>query len=53
MKTLWLAGEDRSEPGFREWLDLRQRVLREPLGLVYTAADLDAERLRLLRPSDR
>jgi ribosomal protein S18 acetylase RimI-like enzyme len=44
VKTLWLAGEDRSEPGFREWLDLRQRVLREPLGLVYTAADLDAER---------
>lgn len=25
-------------------MDLRQRVLREPLGLVYTAADLDAER---------
>ncbi|MEM1441198.1 MAG: GNAT family N-acetyltransferase [Verrucomicrobiota bacterium] len=29
---------------FREWVALRQRILRDPLGLVYTEADLEEER---------
>jgi predicted GNAT family N-acyltransferase len=44
VKTFWLAGGDRADPIYREWLELRHRVLREPLGLFYTDADLDAER---------
>lgn len=28
---------------FPEWMELRQKVLREPLGLAYSDADIDAE----------
>lgn len=30
-------------PEFPEWLSLRQRVLRDPLGLVYSPGDIAAE----------
>jgi predicted GNAT family N-acyltransferase len=44
VKTLWLAGQDRADTFYREWMDLRRRVLREPLRLVYSDSDLEAER---------
>lgn len=34
---------DSVHPLFSEWMDLRQRVLREPLGLRYTSSDLAEE----------
>jgi predicted GNAT family N-acyltransferase len=40
----WISGRDRDDPAYSDWLELRQRVLRDPLGLRYTAADLEAER---------
>ena len=44
MNIRWISGRDRGDPAYSVWLDLRQRVLRDPLGLRYTAADLEAER---------
>ena len=38
---IWIDVEDFR---FREWVALRQRILRDPLGLVYTETDLEAER---------
>lgn len=44
MKTCWIADKDRADPALAAWIALRQRVLRDPLGLVYSEADLAAER---------
>lgn len=41
MKTVWI---DTDSPRFPEWVELRQRVLRDPLGLRYSEEDLAAER---------
>tara|TARA_R110000850_G_scaffold30231_18_gene83407 strand:+ start:2743 stop:3189 length:447 start_codon:yes stop_codon:yes gene_type:complete len=40
VKTLWI---DHLHPFFPEWVALRQRVLRDPLGLHYSDEDLIAE----------
>ncbi|MEM7599992.1 MAG: GNAT family N-acetyltransferase [Verrucomicrobiota bacterium] len=37
----WIDTEDFR---FREWVALRQRILRDPIGLVYTESDLETER---------
>ncbi|MEM9280354.1 MAG: GNAT family N-acetyltransferase [Verrucomicrobiota bacterium] len=41
LKTLWI---DHDHEAFPAWLALRQRILRDPLGLHYTEADVEAER---------
>lgn len=38
---LWIDSEDFR---FREWVALRQLILRDPIGLIYTETDLEAER---------
>ena len=43
MKTLWIAGGDRADPTLAAWIELRERVLRRPLGLTYSEEDLAAE----------
>lgn len=40
MKTIWIRQSDRA---FAEWLSLREKVLRLPLGLSYSADDLREE----------
>ena len=37
---IWIDSEDFR---FGEWVALRQRILRDPLGLVYSELDLEAE----------
>lgn len=41
LKTLWI---DHDHEAFEDWVALRQRVLREPLGLMYSHTDIHAER---------
>ena len=41
MKTLWI---DYGHEAFAVWLALRQRILRDPLGLEYSLEDIEAER---------
>lgn len=40
MKTIWIRQGDEE---FADWLALRDRVLREPLGLCFSTADLEEE----------
>ena len=40
MKTIWIR---QSDEAFAEWLSLREKVLRLPLGLSYSADDLREE----------
>ena len=41
MKTLWI---DKGDPLMAEWTALRNRILREPLGLRITEADFEEEK---------
>ncbi len=42
-KLLWIDNWDGNDPVLSQWMDLRYRVLREPLGLTYSAEDLIQE----------
>ncbi len=44
VRLLWIDARIGNDPVFTQWLDLRYRVLREPLGLTYPEEDLIAER---------
>lgn len=44
MKTFWIAGGDRADPTLAMWIALRERILREPLGLTFLEEDLAVER---------
>ena len=41
MKTLWI---DHEHEAFAGWVALRQRILRDPLGLEYSPEEIEAER---------
>ena len=43
MEIRWVRGGDRSEPTLAAWIDLRERVLRIPLGLTFSDEDLVSE----------